>query len=415
MQNNCNISIFVRKQKMNLRNFLLTRRMVLLMILLPVFAPVCSSALMPEGSSLDVVVIDPGHGGKDFGTSLGAIREKDIVLDIGLRLGRYIREAFPEIRVVYTREKDLFVPLHERARIANGEKADLFLSIHMNYTDIRSVSGTETFVLGYHRSRENLEIAKKENAVILLEDNYTTTYEGFDPNAAESYIMFEMLQDEYLDQSLQFATAIQSQVSQRTRRKDRGVKQAGFLVLRETTMPGVLIETGFISNETDKNFLVSEAGKIDIAYSIFEAFCQYKNKIEEKSRYLMNILPPANPEFAFRESDTLKDEQIAEVLPEKNPNDNLRNPEREKIWFSVQVVASDKPYELHSAFFQGEKEVFEVKADPLYKYCIGHYNSYNKASGNKNRLRKKFNGAFVVAFRGDQAISIKEALEKTKK
>ncbi len=415
MQNNFNISIFVRNRKMNLQNYLSCITVVILIIVLQAFTPVHSSVFPPDSPSLDVVVIDPGHGGKDYGTSIGTIREKDIVLDIGLRLGRYLKEAFPEIRVVYTRDKDVFVPLHERAKTANREKADLFISIHTNYTAIRSVSGTETFVLGYHRSQENLEIAKKENAVILMEDNYTTTYEGFDPNAAESYIMFEMLQDEYLDQSLQFASTIQRQFTTLSKRRDRGVKQAGFLVLRETTMPGVLVETGFISNETEKKFLTSESGKTTIAHSIFEAFCLYKKMIEEKSQYLMNVSTTENPEHTPRDILTEKTESQPEALPEQTTTDADTEQEPGNIWFSVQVAASDQPCDLQSPLFKGERDIFEVKSGNFYKYCIGHFNSYSEASENKIRLGQKFSGAFVVAFRDHTVLSVKDALKETKK
>ena len=227
---------------------------------------------------LSVVVIDPGHGGKDPGAVVGKAREKEIVLDVALKLGAKIKSAFPETKVLYTRDNDAFVPLHQRANIANTNKADLFISIHANAVDKSSVQGAETFVLGYHRSKENLELAKKENAVILLEDDYNTRYEGFDPNSPESYIMFELIQDEYLEQSVLFASAIQNQFKTNVKRVDRSVKQAGFLVLRRTTMPSVLIEAGFISHSAERNFLLTENGRMQIANAIFNAFSEYKKK-----------------------------------------------------------------------------------------------------------------------------------------
>ena len=177
-----------------------------------------------------VVVIDPGHGGKDPGAVSKGIQEKDVVLGIGLKLGKYINENFPDVKVVFTRNTDVFVPLIDRSRIANKNKADLFISLHANTCGTPSLRGTETFVLGLHRSNDNLDVAKKENSVILMEDNYRQTYEGFDPNSSESYIMFEMVQDNYLDQSLSFADDIQRQFKSRLESSNRGVKQAGFLV-----------------------------------------------------------------------------------------------------------------------------------------------------------------------------------------
>lgn len=225
-----------------------------------------------------VVIIDPGHGGKDPGAVNKGIREKDIVLGIGLKLGKHITDNYPDIKVVYTRSTDVFVPLIERSRIANKNKADLFISLHANHCGTPATRGTETFVLGLHRSTENLEVAKKENSVILLEDDYTTTYEGFDPNLSESYIMFELVQDIYMDQSLLFADAIQNQFKNRLQTTNRGVKQAGFLVLRQSSMPSVLVEAGFLSNQAEANYLNSEEGQRNIALSIFEAFRKIKGK-----------------------------------------------------------------------------------------------------------------------------------------
>jgi len=244
-----------------------------------------NNLMRTEDAKVSIVVIDPGHGGKDFGASAGNAKEKDIVLAIALKLGAFIESAYPEVKIIYTRNKDVFIPVYERARIANKNKADLFISIHVNAVEQNYVHGTETFVLGQHRTKENLEVAKKENSVIMLEDNYTTTYEGFDPNSSESYIMFELIQNEYLEQSVMFASDIQNQFRERANRVDRSVKQSGFIVLRQISMPGVLVEAGFITNETERNFMCSEEGKTKLASSIFEAFKEYKKRIESKSSF----------------------------------------------------------------------------------------------------------------------------------
>lgn len=223
------------------------------------------------------VVIDAGHGGNDPGAIGRRGKEKNINLSVALKLGRLIRQNCPDTRVVYTRERDVFVPLHRRAEIANDAKADLFISIHTNSVASRnrSVSGTETYTLGLHRTQENLEVAKKENAVILIEDDYKQRYAGFNPNSSESYIIFEFLQDKNMAQSVSFATSVQK-CFRNANRTDKGVHQAGFLVLRATSMPSVLIELGYITNPTEEAYLMSEQGSSTLAKSIYRAFLNYK-------------------------------------------------------------------------------------------------------------------------------------------
>ncbi len=242
-----------------------------------------------ESIRLNTVVIDPGHGGYDPGVVSGNVKEKDLVLAVGLLLGEKIRNAYPDVNIVYTRSRDIFIPLHARASLATRHKADLFLSIHANGVSQSSVRGTETFTLGLHRSQENLEVAKKENSVILLEEDYTTNYEGFNPNETESYIMFENIQAEYQNQSIDLAARIQEELTRRVRLSNRGVKQAGFLVLRQTSMPSALVEIGFISNPAERNFLVSDNGKEQTAESLFQAFSKYKQAIDERSQFNLAI------------------------------------------------------------------------------------------------------------------------------
>ncbi|MFC2175703.1 N-acetylmuramoyl-L-alanine amidase [Bacteroidota bacterium] len=233
---------------------------------------------------IKTIVIDAGHGGKDpgnLGTGRYAAREKNIALDVVLKLGGYIKEQFPEIKVIYTRDKDVFIGLNERAIIANKAKADLFISVHCNAFSKEASSGVETFVLGLHRNEENLQVAKTENSAIFLEDDYKTKYEGFDPNSVESIIALTMMQSAFLQQSLSFSSYIQTQFKERVGRKDRGVKQAGFLVLRKTTMPSVLIELGFLTNTKEEDFLNSEQGKVYMASAIFRGFKDYKKLVED--------------------------------------------------------------------------------------------------------------------------------------
>ncbi|MCE1200364.1 MAG: N-acetylmuramoyl-L-alanine amidase, partial [Marinilabiliales bacterium] len=242
------------------------------------------------------MVIDAGHGGKDPGTIVGIAREKNIVLDIALKLGRLIKEQSPNIKVVYTRDGDYFIPLMDRPQIANKINADLFISIHANYCGSPEINGTETYVLGLHRTEDNLNVAKKENSVILLEDDYTTRYEGFNPNLSESYIMFELMQDNYLEQSLSFASILQSNFRNQARRRDREVRQAGFLVLRESSMPSVLIETGYLSNKKENAYLLTDAGRAEIAQSIYGSLINYLSKTEAKNNRTVKPVEPTNTE-----------------------------------------------------------------------------------------------------------------------
>ncbi len=353
---------------------------------------------------IEVVVIDPGHGGKDAGAMYGAAREKDIVLDIGLKLGKYISAAFPDVKVIYTRSTDVFVPLHQRASIANKNKADLFISIHVNAVTRGLVQGTETFILGQHRTRDNLEVAKQENAVILLEDDYSTTYEGFDPNSPESYIMFELVQDEYLEQSAMLASAIQNQFRERAKRIDRSVKQAGFLVLRQTTMPSVLVETGFLSHPTERNYLMSENGRDYLASAIFRAFRDYKKKIEQKSSFrLVSREQPEMPNIINNPGNN--NESLASPGEKQEPG-------QKNIFFSVQIAALERPLKITHPSFKGEPGVFEINGEKMYRYYVGKFNSVEKARSEKARLQAKFSGAFVVAFENNELISVKKALRK---
>lgn len=375
-----------------------------------------------------VVVIDPGHGGKDPGAVSRGIQEKDVVLGIGLKLGKYINENFSDVKVIFTRNTDVFVPLIDRSRIANKSKADLFISLHANTCGTPSLRGTETFVLGLHRSNENLDVAKKENSVILMEDNYRQTYEGFDPNSSESYIMFELVQDTYLDQSLSFADDIQHQFKSRLESSNRGVKQAGFLVLRESSMPSVLVETGFVSNQAEASYLKSDDGQQVIASSIFDAFRRFKSKSSGS-----NV-----PERHIVNSTTKPDTSVLTVLPEKKKENK---PEEKTIiiaeenkpqtankiagfektsstevpitsvdtlpkneiaggntYYSVQIGANTTPVEPIASNFKGIKEVRREKTDKYYRYYVGKEASVESITPILQQIKLKFSQAFIVYF-----------------
>ena len=234
----------------------------------------------PPDSKVDVVVIDAGHGGHDNGTHGKLLKEKDVALNIALKVGDYIEKNIPGVKVIYTRKDDRYLALDERADIANKNKADLFICIHANANPNTKAFGTETFVMGLHKDEGNLAIAQRENSVILMDENYEERYEGFNPKSPESYILFTLIQSAYQESSLKFAQKVEGQFKDRVGRLSRGVKQAGFVVLWRTTMPSVLIETGFLTNSTEEKFLAGDEGQELIASGIYRAFKEYKNEVE---------------------------------------------------------------------------------------------------------------------------------------
>lgn len=243
-----------------------------------------AGTVMVSADDKFVLVIDPGHGGRDAGAVRGSYKEKDINLGVALALGRLIESNMNDVKVVYTRKNDKFVDLYKRAEVANKAKANLFVSIHTNSTASRTTTaqGADTYILGLARSEENLAVAKRENSVILLEDNYSKRYEGFDPNSPESYIIFEFMTDKYMEQSLEFAGLVQKGFTNVAKRKDRGVRQAGFLVLRESAMPSVLIELGFINNPSEAKYLSGSTGQRSMASAIYTGIKKYIEDFNKK-------------------------------------------------------------------------------------------------------------------------------------
>ena len=231
-------------------------------------------------TKVDVVVIDAGHGGHDPGTMGKSSKEKEVVLKIALKLGNYIETNLPGVKVLYTRKTDTYVEFQDRADVANKNQADLFISIHANSIVGANAYGTETYVMGLHKDKSNFDVAKRENSVILMDENYKEKYEGFDPNSPESYILFSLNQSAYQESSLKFAQKVEEQFKKRVGRSSRGVKQAGFLVLWMTTTPSVLVETGFLSNIKEESFLISDNGQDLIASGIYRACKEYKTEIE---------------------------------------------------------------------------------------------------------------------------------------
>lgn len=355
------------------------------------------------------VVIDPGHGGRDPGAVGRISKEKDIVLDISLKLGGYINQYLPDVEVIYTRTGDEFVELHRRAEIANKSNADLFISIHANANTNRNIRGTDTFVMGHHTSKENLEVAMKENAAILLEDNYSEQYEGFDPNSSESYIIFSLLQNAYDLHSLDFASHVQTQFRERTGRIDRGVRRAGFLVLWQTTMPSVLIEVGFISNEQEELYLMSEEGQAYIASAIFRAFRDHKASLERKSDAL--YASTVNGLDSNRKAEITVDPEVipdVDIPVTASPDTKLQSP---KITFKVQVGSSRSKIALDSDYFGGLENIEVYESDGLFKYVVGNEASLEDIVALRQYISRIFPDAFVVAVREGALISLQEALK----
>jgi N-acetylmuramoyl-L-alanine amidase len=294
--------------------------------------------------------------------------------------------------------------LHERARIANKNKADLFISIHVNGAESRTPYGTETFVLGEDRQNDNFDLVKKENSVILLEDDYTTSYEGYDPNSPESNIMFLAVQSEYLDQSIMLASAIQDEFRLKAKRFDRSVKQAGFLVLRQVTMPGVLVEVGFISNTEERNYLVSENGKSELSNAIFNAFEVYKHKTENQSSFAVhsdNKTQEINdPTIATQTNLTEEPVPIEKNEPSVAANNN--------IYYSIQIAASNKKIETVAANFKGLKNIFRTETNGMYRYYSGKYNTEKEAENERKTINQKFPGAFIVVNDDGKLIPLKK-------
>lgn len=349
-----------------------------------------------NSTNIKTIVIDPGHGGKDSGT-LGTKRfkiyEKHVALAVSLKLGNYISEAFPDVKIIYTRDTDVFLELNERTEIANKSNADLFISIHCDGFTNPKPSGASVFVMGMSKLKANMDVAMRENSAIYLEDNYQQKYDGFDPKSAESYIVFSLMQNTYLNQSLKIAEEVESEFSNRANRKSRGVKQAPFYVISRTNMPSILVECGFLTNPKEEEFLHSDLGQDYIASAIFRAFRSYKQNIE--------MPPDAVNEKSNDLNDTLKKE-VVELKTNKIKNDL-------SLLYKVQIGTFLRSMLNNQQFT--DLKVEEEKINGTFKYFVNVGSSKKEADKLKIRLRDLgFNGAFIVAFLNGKQISTKEAL-----
>jgi N-acetylmuramoyl-L-alanine amidase len=334
-----------------------------------------------------VIVIDAGHGGKDPGAQGANSSEKHITLAIALKTGEYIEKNIKNATVIYTRKDDRFIEIRDRANIANKAKADLFISIHANWAKSKNILGTETFVMGLAKDQQNLEVAMKENSVILLEEDYTTNYEGFDPKSPESYIMFSLMQNIFQEQSTSLASKIQSQYADRVSRRDRGVKQAGFYVLFMTTMPSVLTETGFITHPAEEKFLTSKEGQDYLASAIYRACKEYINEIDSKSS----------------------------SLPEKAPDTEILTDitaQTDEVIFMVQIASSSTKTGIEPTNFNGLKDIMEIPSNERYRYASGRFKEYPDAAEHRKILESLYPDAFVIAVKNNKILPLQEALEQ---
>lgn len=401
------------------------------------------------------LVIDPGHGGHDAG-ALGAIsKEKNINLAVALRFGRYVEQNLPEVRVIYTRTKDVFIPLNERANIANRANADLFISVHTNALPAGKVArGFETYTLGMHRAKDNLDVAMRENSVISMEKDYQQRYQGFDPRSSESYIIFEFIQGKNMERSVELARMIQRGVCDGANRPDKGVHQAGFLVLRETSMPGCLIELGFITTPDEERLLNNDSRVDDIARGIYEAFAKYKNKYDKSVSVpyrasdseevnLPKIVPdqePAPKTRAVTRGEQSKREEATHEQPRREvkevkkpePKREVKKPEQKKDVkkepkkevkkaevadapvFKLQIFIGSRNLRKGDAHFKGETDYDSFQEGNLVKYTLGASTNYNEIYRMRKEKLEKFPEAFIIAFKNGQKYDVNQAIREFK-
>ena len=367
-------------------------------------------AMLPRShkdGTIKKVVIDAGHGGRDtgnLGTGRYKSKEKDISLEVSLMVGKYIKDNLPDVEVIYTRTNDTFVELRERAAMANREEADLFISIHCNAFTSPQAYGTETFVMGLTREATNLEIAKRENSVIFLEEDFEKNYEGFDPNDPQGSITARLYGNSFLDQSVRLGMLIQDEFTNRVKRFDRGVKQSVLYVLDYSAMPSVLIELGFLSNRSEEDFLNTQNGKELMASAIYRAFKQYKLEADEIDRLNKTEREEPKPTPPTTKGDT-KNTKPAETTPQTTNTGT-------KPVYKIQISTSSKKVELSPVNFNGLNNIGLYEDKKIYKYTYGEFSTVDDANAALPLVRSKgYKDAFVVAFINGERISLTKAAE----
>ena len=361
------------------------------------------------------IVIDAGHGGEDPGALGSKCKEKDITLSVALELGKLISENCPDVDVFYTRKTDVFIPLYNRSKIANDKHADLFISIHCNSSDNRSANGVETFVMGLHKTESNLEVARKENAAMLLEKDYKNTYGDFNPNSPESYVIFSLYSNAYLESSVQLASKVQKNLLKCTHFRDRQVQQAGFWVLHKVAMPSILVELGFISNKTEEAQLIDPTFQKALAASLCNAFIEYKNQVEGNTASLISVpetkKPKAEEPAQVKQEEKTAVSDNANLKPVEEP---VAKTETETgVVFKVQIFALPEKLGSNDPKYAGLKNVDKYFEGNLWKYTVGSEKKFSDIQTVLKKTKEKFPDAFVIAFKDGQKISVSEARKLT--
>ena len=389
------------------------RALFLLTVVMPVLLHGQGNSVA-EVTKINKIVIDPGHGGKDGGCSYGGFKEKDINLSIALKLGELIKKNLSDVQVIYTRTTDKYLGLAERSDVANKNKADLFLSIHINANDSTSPNGHSPYIMGLDKSEQTLAGAMKENDVIVDEENYETKYEGFEPGDPTSYIMFSLVQSANRDQSMRLAEIMQKHYKADLPMNDFGARQGPLLVLWKCSMPAVLTEVGFLSNASDRKYITTEKGQNEAARSLFNSFSEYKSKTEGRSSVILlkekgAPAPPVTEQKpAVQETGQAKPAQAQQQHSQAAPADGLR--------FYVQVATLGKQKNINSADFKSYKGKVVEKKMPngTYKYLVGGYSGYDEAVRELAKVKKEFKDAFVVAFEGNSQVKLDDARRRAK-
>lgn len=365
------------------------------------------------------LVIDAGHGGHDAGALGGFSKEKNINLSVALAFGKYVERNMPDVRVIYTRKTDVFVPLKERANIANKANADLFVSVHTNALPAGKIArGFETYSLGMHRAKDNLDVAMRENSVISMESGYQQTYQGFDPKSSESYIIFEFIQGKNMERSVDLARMIQRSVCSGANRPDKGVHQAGFLVLRETSMPSCLIELGFITTPDEEQLLNDDSRVDDIAKAIYQGFSQYKEKYDKRVSVPYRPTSSASTDAEDLPKivpDTYKRTEPAKrVVTEKKEVSAKKVESDDKPVFKLQVMVSNRKLRQGDSHFKGETDYDYYQEGGLVKYTMGASTNYNEIYRLRKSLAEKFPEAFIIAFKNGEKYDVNQAIKEFK-
>jgi N-acetylmuramoyl-L-alanine amidase len=365
------------------------------------FFLIIALGLLPMVANAYTVVLDAGHGGKDPGAVGKFAKEKDLNLSLALEVGKQMKEQFPDVKVVYTRSTDVFIPLQERANIANKSNADLFISIHTNSAEKKDPCGVETFILGTDKMEANLDVAMRENAVMKLESDYKTTYQGFDPNSIDSYIMFELMQNNYMDQSLQFATQVQNHFVGHLNRSDRGVRQAAFWVLLKTACPSILFEMGFVSNPAEEKYLSSDTAMTQMADALVKAFAAYTHRQAAKSEVLV-IESTKNQQSnttTSRKRDENETKTTATDTITKTDSVKVEKVEvkEKKTYYAVQICASKAPLEKNDPKLKGT-ECEYLQLGEWYKYYTAANTDRKKAEEAQKKLKAAFPDCWIITF-----------------